>query len=333
MSAPLATTTAPRIAPADPAHGFNLLGFRGLQGLALIGLVIVIGAAPFVLYPVFLMKVLCFALFASAFNLLLGYVGLLSFGHAAFFGVGSYVSAWTAKYLGVTPEVSILLGGAAGGLLGLVIGWLAIRRQGLTFAMITLALAQLVYFVCLEVPYTGGEDGIQQVPRGKLFGVLSLGSDMTMYWVVAAIFLVFFWLLHRVVHSPFGQVLKAIRENEPRAVSLGYKTDEYKLMAFVLSTAITGIAGGTKAIVFGIATLTDVHNSMSGEVILMTLLGGMGTVFGPGLGATIVTTMEQYLAPFGAWVTVIEGLVFVLCVLAFRRGVIGEVNGLFKIRL
>jgi branched-chain amino acid transport system permease protein len=333
VSAPLTTAATPRDRSAGRAGGFNLLGFRGLQGLALIALVVGIVVAPYVLYPVFLMKVLCFALFASAFNLLLGYVGLLSFGHAAFFGVGSYVSAWTAKFLGVTPEVSILLGGLAGAVLGLGIGWLAIRRQGLTFAMITLALGQLVYFVCLEVPWTGGEDGIQQVPRGKLFGVLSLESDMTMYWVVAVNFLVFFWLLHRVVHSPFGQVLKAIRENEPRAVSLGYKTDEYKLMAFVLSTGIAGLAGGTKAIVFGIATLTDVQNSTSGEVILMTLLGGVGTVFGPGLGATIVTTMEQYLAPFGAWVTVIEGLVFVVCVLAFRRGIVGEINALLKVRL
>jgi len=337
MSAPLTTQappgTARRAAAAEPMGGFNVLGFRGMQGIALIGLVIVIAACPFVLYPVFLMKVLCFAIFASAFNLLLGYVGLLSFGHAAFFGSGSYVAAWTAKHLGVTPEIAILLGGLTGAVLGLVIGWLAIRRQGLTFAMITLALGQLVYFVCLEVPYTGGEDGIQQVPRGKLFGVIDLNSDMTMYWVVAAIFLICFWLLHRVVHSPFGQVLKAIRENEPRATSLGYRTDDYKLMAFVISTFLAGIAGGTKAIVFGIATLTDVQNSMSGEVILMTLLGGMGTVFGPGLGATIVTTMEQYLAPFGAWVTVIEGLVFMFCVLLFRRGIIGEINALFKTRL
>jgi len=335
MSAPLTTATAPsRPAAARSMGGFNVLGFRGLQGVALIGLVILVAAAPSLgLYPVFLMKVLCFALFASAFNLLLGYVGLLSFGHAAFFGTGSYVTAWTAKNLGLTPEVAILLGGLSGAVLGLVIGWLAIRRQGLTFAMITLALAQLVYFVCLEVPYTGGEDGIQQVPRGKLFGVLDLGSDMTMYWVVAAIFLVFFWLLHRIVHSPFGQVLKAIRENEPRAVSLGYRIDDYKLMAFVLSTTIAGIAGGTKSIVFGIATLTDVNVGTSGEVTLMTLLGGMGTIFGPGLGATIVTTMEQYLAPFGSWVTVIEGLVFMLCVLLFRRGIVGEFNALFKTRL
>ena len=333
MSAPLATTAAPPAAQAERTPGFNLLGFRGTQGLALIGLVALIAVAPFVLYPVFLMKVLCFALFASAFNLLIGFVGLLSFGHAAYFGMGSYVTAWVAKTWHLTPLLAILVGGLAGGALGVVFGWIAIRRQGLYFAMITLALAQMSYFFCLEAPFTGGEDGIQQVPRGSLFGLVNLNSDMNTYWLVAAVFLVFFWLIHRVIYSPFGQVLKAIRENEPRAVSLGYRTDDYKLMAFVLSTFIAGIAGGTKAIVFGIATLTDVHYSMSGEVILMTLLGGMGTIFGPGLGATIVTAMEQYLAPFGAWVTVIQGLVFVVCVLAFRRGVVGEFNALFKTRL
>ncbi|MBV9748946.1 MAG: branched-chain amino acid ABC transporter permease [Acetobacteraceae bacterium] len=333
MSAPLTGTAAPRVGRARLERGLSVLGFRGVQGLALLGLVAAIAAAPFLFYPVFVMKVLCFALFASALNLLLGFVGLLSFGHAAFFGMGSYVTAWTAKAWHLTPLAAILLGGLAGGGLGVVFGWLAIRRQGLYFAMITLALAQMNYFFCLEAPFTGGEDGIQQVPRGTLFGLVRLDPDMHMYWLVAAIFLVFFWLIHRVVHSPFGQVLKAIRENEPRAVSLGYRTDDYKLIAFVLSTFIAGIAGGTKAIVFGIATLTDVHYSMSGEVILMTLLGGMGTIFGPGLGATIVTTMEQYLAPFGAWVTVIEGIVFVVCVLAFRRGVIGEFNALFKTRL
>lgn len=333
MSAPVTGTAAPRVEGVRPARGLSVLGFRGTQGLALIGLVALVGAAPFVLYPVFVMKVLCFALFASALNLLLGFVGLLSFGHAAFFGMGGYVTAWTAKVWHLTPLAAILLGGLAGGGLGVVFGWIAIRRQGLYFAMITLALAQMNYFFCLEAPFTGGEDGIQQVPRGSLFGLVRLDPDMHMYWLVAAIFLVFFWLIHRVVHSPFGQVLKAIRENEPRAVSLGYRTDNYKLLAFVLSTFIAGIAGGTKAIVFGIATLTDVHFSTSGEVILMTLLGGMGTIFGPGLGATIVTTMEQYLAPFGAWVTVIEGIIFVTCVLAFRRGIVGEFNALFKTRL
>jgi branched-chain amino acid transport system permease protein len=279
------------------------------------------------------MKVLCFALFACAFNLLIGYVGLLSFGHAAFFGMGSYITAWTIKHWGVSAEVAILLGGATGAILGLVLGWLAIRRQGIYFAMITLALAQMVYFFCLQAPFTGGEDGIQQVPRGRLFGLISLDSDMTIYWLVAAIFIAGFLLIHRIVHSPFGQVLKAIRENEPRATSLGYRTDDYKLIAFVLSTFLAGIAGGTKALVFGIATLTDVHYSMSGEVVLMTLLGGLGTIFGPVMGAFVVTAMENYLAQFGAWVTVTQGVIFMVCVLAFRRGIIGEIGGKLKLAL
>jgi len=279
------------------------------------------------------MKVLCFALFAAAFNLLIGYVGLLSFGHAAFFGIGSYVTAWTAKNWGLTPELAVLLGGLGGAVLGLVFGWLAIRRQGLYFAMITLALAQMVYFFCVEAPFTGGEDGIQQVPRGRLFGIFALQNDMAMYWVTAAIFLAGFLLLHRVVHSPFGQVMKAIRENEPRATSLGYRTDSYKLIAFVISTFMAGIAGGTKSLVFGIATLTDVHFSMSGEVVLMTLLGGLGTIFGPVVGALVVTGMENYLAPFGAWVTVTQGVIFIACVLAFRRGIMGELGALLKIDL
>ncbi len=233
----------------------------------------------------------------------------------------------------MTPEVAILLGGLGGAALGLVFGWLAIRRQGLYFAMITLALAQMVYFFCVEAPFTGGEDGIQQVPRGRLFGVFSLQNDMAMYWMTAAIFLAGFLLLHRVVHSPFGQVMKAIRENEPRATSLGYRTDSYKLIAFVISTFMAGIAGGTKSLVFGIATLTDVHFSMSGEVVLMTLLGGLGTIFGPVAGALVVTGMENYLAPFGAWVTVTQGVIFIACVLAFRRGIMGELGALLKIDL
>ena len=310
-----------------------MLGYSRAQGMALGILIALVIVAPGVLYPVFVMKVLCFALFAAAFNLLIGYVGLLSFGHAAFFGIGGYVTAWTAKTWGLTPELAILLGGLGGAVLGLVFGWLAIRRQGLYFAMITLALAQMVYFFCVEAPFTGGEDGIQQVPRGRLFGVFSLQNDMAMYWVAAAIFLAGFLLLHRVVHSPFGQVMKAIRENEPRATSLGYRTDSYKLIAFVISTFMAGIAGGTKSLVFGIATLTDVHFSMSGEVVLMTLLGGLGTIFGPVVGALVVTGMENYLAPFGAWVTVTQGAIFIACVLAFRRGIMGELGALLKIDL
>ena len=282
--------------------------------------------APFLLYPVFLMKVLCFALFASAFNLLLGYTGLLSFGHAAFFGSASYVSAHAAKVWGLTPELAILAGTTAGALLGLVIGWLAIRRQGIYFAMVTLAFAQMVFFFSLQAPFTGGEDGIQAVPRGRLFGLLDLTPDRVFYYVVLAIFLVGLLLIYRIIHSPFGQVLKAIRENEPRAVSLGYRVNRYKLACFVMSAALAGLAGATKALVFQLASLTDVHWSMSGEVVLMALLGGMGTIFGPLVGAGIVVTMQNYLATFGAWVTVIQGVVFVLGVLLFREGVVGVIS-------
>jgi branched-chain amino acid transport system permease protein len=310
-----------------------MLGFSRPQFAALVLMLAAIVVAPAFLYPVFLMKVLCTALFACAFNLLLGYVGLMSFGHAAFFGMGSYLTAWCAKTYGLTPALSILVGGLAGGLLGLVFGWLAIRRQGLYFAMITLALAQMVYFFCLQAPFTGGEDGIQQVPRGQLFGLVSLDPDMSMYWVTAVIFVVGFLLIHRIVHSPFGQVLKAIRENEPRATSLGYRVDDYKLMAFVLSAFLAGIAGGAKALVFGIATLTDVNFSTSGDVVLMTLVGGLGTIFGPVIGALVLTTMENYLAQFGAWVTVTQGAIFVVCVLLFRRGIIGEVAGRLRLVL
>jgi len=294
------------------------------QRIALVILIALIAIGPFFFFPVFLMKVLCFALYASAFNLLLGYVGLLSFGHAAYFGMGSYLSAHAAKVWGLTPELAILTGGLTSMVLGAVFGFLAIRRQGIYFAMITLALAQMVYFFCLQAPFTGGEDGIQAVPRGYLFGVLDLRSDFTLYWVVAVIVLGCFLFLYRIVHSPFGQVLKAIRDNEPRATSLGYRTDSYKLIAFVLSATIAGIAGGTKAIVFQIATLTDVNWPMSGEAVLMTLVGGIGTMFGPATGALVIVTMQNELAEFGAWVTVIQGVIFVVCVLAFRRGIIGE---------
>jgi branched-chain amino acid transport system permease protein len=301
-----------------------MFGFSRPQWIGFLAMLALIIVCPYVLYPVFLMRVLCAALFACAFNLMIGYVGLLSFGQAAFFGMGSYVSAWCMKFWHVDAVVAIALGGATGAALGLCLGYLAIRRSGIYFAMITLALAQMVYFFCLEAPFTGGEDGIQQVPRGHLFGVLNLNNDMTMYWVVAAVFVAGFLLVHRIIHSPFGQVLKAIRENEPRATSLGYRTDDYKLVAFILSCMLSGVAGGTKAIVFGIATLTDVHYSTSGEVVLTTLLGGLGTVFGPVMGAVVVTAMENYLAQFGSWVTVTQGVIFVICVLAFRRGIVGE---------
>ena len=330
-ASPLAVVT-PELMPGAK-RPFSILGFSSAQAVALLLLLVCIVAGPFLVYPVFLMKVLCFALFACAFNLLIGFVGLLSFGHAAYFGMGAYVTAWTAKHWGLTPEVAILLGGATGAGLGLLFGLVAIRRQGLYFAMITLALAQMNYFFCLQAPFTGGEDGIQQVPRGALLGVLPLRDDLAMYAFVAGVFLACFLLIHRIVHSPFGQVLKAIRENEARATSLGYRTDDYKLIAFVLSAFVAGVAGGAKSLVFGIATLTDVNFAASGEVVLMTLLGGMGTIFGPVIGAAIVVAMQNYLAQFGAWVTVAQGVIFIVCVLAFRRGVVGEINRAFKLSL
>jgi branched-chain amino acid transport system permease protein len=283
--------------------------------------------APHVgIYPVFLMKALCFALFACAFNLLIGFGGLLSFGHAMFLGTAGYVSAHAAKVWGTPPELAILAGTAAAALLGVVSGALAIRRQGIYFAMITLALAQMIFFFCLQAPFTHGEDGIQAVPRGRLFGLVDLSSTLVMYYVVLAIFLLAFLLIFRVIHSPFGNVLKAIRENEPRAISLGYDAERYKLLAFVLSATLSGLAGATKAIVFQLASLTDVHWTMSGEVVLMTLLGGMGTIFGPVVGAFAIVGLESYLAGFGQWVTVITGAIFVVCVLAFRRGIVGELG-------
>jgi branched-chain amino acid transport system permease protein len=293
-------------------------------------MVVLLLIAPYFIYPLFLMKLLCFALFASAFNLLIGYVGLLSFGHAAFFGGASYLSAHAAKVWGFPPELAILFGTAGATALGLVFGALAIRRQGIYFAMITLALAQMIFFFALQAPFTGGEDGIQAVPRGILFGLIDLADPLAMYFFVLAVFLIGFLLIYRTIHSPFGQVLKAIRENEQRAVSLGYRVNQYKLIAFTLSAGLAGLAGATKAIVFGLASLTDVRWTMSGEVVLMTLLGGMGTVFGPTLGATVIVTMQNYLAPFGQWVLVIQGAIFVVCVLAFRRGIVGELGALIK---
>ena len=285
-------------------------------------------AAPFIgLYPVFVMKLLCFALFACAFNLLLGFTGLLSFGHAAFFGSAAYVTGWLIKSQSWTPELALTAGAVAAGLIGLLVGLVAIRRQGIYFAMITLAIAQMVYFVCLQAPFTGGEDGLQGVPRGKLLGLFSRESDLAMYYLVVAIFVGCFLFIARIVNSPFGQVLKMIRENEPRAISLGYQVDRYKLLAFVLSAALAGLAGSMKTLVMGFATLTDVHWSSSGEVILMTLLGGVGTFFGPVMGAGIVISLQNLLADqVGSWVTVIIGVIFVLCVLAFRKGVIGELQ-------
>jgi len=303
------------------------------ETIAFLLMTAVLVVAPFFIYPLFLMQALCFALFACAFNLLIGYVGLLSFGHALYFGWASYLSAHAAKIWGFPPELAILTGAATGAVLGLIAGSLAIRRQGIYFAMITLALAQMMYFFALQAKFTGGEDGIQGVPRGKLFGMIDLSSHMTMYALVVVIFLACFLFIHRVINSPFGEVLKAIRENEPRAISLGYKTDRYKLVAFVLSATLAGVAGGTKAIVFQIASLTDVHWSMSGEVVLMTLVGGLGTIFGPVAGAFVIIAMQNYLNALDQWVTVIQGVIFVVCVLLFRRGIIGEVANYFRIKL
>jgi branched-chain amino acid transport system permease protein len=296
-------------------------------------LVVFLSAAPFVLYPVFVMKALCFALFACAFNLLIGYVGLVSFGHALYFGWASYLAAYSAKVWGLPPELAILCGTATGLVLGLIAGIVAIRRQGIYFAMITLALAQMMYLVALRAPMTGGEDGIQGVPRGWLFGAFDLNNETTMYAFVAVVVLAAFFLIYRIINSPFGEVLKAIRENEQRAISLGYKTDDYKLVAFVLSATLAGLAGSLKALVFQLASLTDVHWTMSGEVVLMTLVGGLGTIFGPIVGAFLIVALENYLAPFGQWVLVIQGAVFVICVLSFRRGIVGELAARLRMRL
>jgi len=305
-------------------------GEVGAQRIAFVVMLLFFLLGPLVLYPVFLMKVMAFALFACAFNLLIGFVGLLSFGHAMFLGTAGYVCAHAAKVWGLTPELAIFAGAAASCILGLVTGLLAIRRQGIYFAMITLALAQMVFFFYLQAPFTGGEDGIQAVPRGRLFGLLDLSNVWAMYGTVLVIFIAGFLLIYRTIHSPFGQVLKAIRENEARAISLGYDVDRYKLAAYVLSATLSGVAGATNALVFQLAALNNVHWSMSGEVVLMTLLGGLGTIFGPVVGALAVLAMENYLAQLGFWVTIVQGAIFVVCVLLFRRGIVGELGRLLK---
>ena len=320
-----ATDTA-GVAPAARAAGALTLERRSRALLwAGLGLLLV---APFVgLYPVFMMKALCYAIFACAFNLLLGFTGLLSFGHAAYLGLAAYATGWLVRTAGWTPELGVVAGTAAAAACGLVVGAIAIRRQGIYFAMVTLAMAQMIYFVFLQVPFTGGEDGLQGVPRGKLFGLLSLADDRTLYYVVLAVFVAVFLFVIRIVHSPYGQVLKAIRENEPRAISLGYDVDRYKLLAFVLSTALAGLAGSMKTLVLGFATLSDAHWSLSGEVILMTLLGGLGTFVGPVLGAFTIVGLQNFLADqVGSWINVIIGAIFVVCVVAFRRGFVGELR-------
>jgi branched-chain amino acid transport system permease protein len=287
-------------------------------------------AAPFVVYPVFAMNVLCLALFASAFNLLLGYSGLLSFGHAAFLGAGGYITLEAIKAWRLPIELAILAGTVAAVLLGIIFGALAIRRSGIYFAMITLGFAQVIYFLVLQMPWTGGEDGLQGVSRGKLFGIVSLQGNLAMYYFVYAVFLAGFWIIHRTIHSPFGHVLRAIRENEPRAISLGYDVDRHKLLAFVISAGLAGLAGSMKALVAQSATLSDVHWHRSGAVVLMTLLGGMGTTIGPSVGALLVAALENYLASYGSWIGVLTGSVFIVCVLAFRRGIVGEIRALAK---
>ncbi|HSB19509.1 MAG TPA: branched-chain amino acid ABC transporter permease [Anaeromyxobacteraceae bacterium] len=318
MSAP------PGIQEARAAYRLGIITPRRkaifFAAMAVLGL-----ALPYFVYPVFLMNVLCMALFASAFNLLLGYTGLLSFGHAAFLGSAAYVTGYTVKSWGLPPELGILAGTAVATALGVLVGGLAIRRSGIYFAMITLGFAQMIYFLAVQLPFTGGEDGLQGIPRGKVLGLLSVEHRYPMYYFVYAIFLVGFFVIHRTIHSPFGHVLRAIRENEARALSLGYDVDRYKLVAFVISAGLSGLAGSTKALVLQFAVLTDAHWHKSGEVVLMTLLGGMGTVMGPSVGALVVVAMDNYLSRFGDWVTVIIGAVFVVGVLAFRRGLVGEV--------
>jgi branched-chain amino acid transport system permease protein len=315
--------------PAQPVAPARLWS----EPAAFVLMAVLLVVAPLFVYPVFLMKALCFALFACAFNLLIGYVGLLSFGHALFFGWASYACAHAAKVWGLPPEMAILFGGATGAFLGLIVGALAIRRQGIYFAMITLALAQMMFFFAVQAPFTHGEDGIQAVPRGRLFGLIDLADQTNMYFTVLVIFLGGFLTIYRVINSPFGEVLKAIRENEPRAVSLGYHTDRYKLVAFILSATFAGVAGATKAIVFQLASLTDVDWPMSGEVVLMTLVGGLGTVFGPVVGAFFIVTLENYLTQIGQWVFVVQGAIFVTCVLLFRRGIVGELAHWLRLKL
>ncbi|HTJ89807.1 MAG TPA: branched-chain amino acid ABC transporter permease [Acidocella sp.] len=300
-------------------------GFTKAQLIGLALMVLAIILAPFFVYPIFLMQVMCYAVFAMGANLLMGALGLLSLGQAAYLGIGGYVAGYLVESLGLTPLVGLIAAALGAGALGTLFGWLAIRRQAIYFAMITLALAEIVYFFAVQATgFTGGENGIQGIPRGALFGVLPLRNDSAMYVFVAVIFLACFLFVHRIMHSPFGQVVKAIRENEPRAISLGYKIEQYKWITFILAAVLAGIAGGTKAMVMGIETLSDVGAAASGLVVLMVLLGGIGTIFGPLIGALIVIAMQYYLAPFGAWVIVIQGVIFVTCVLVFRRGVIGE---------
>lgn len=322
--------TSSMTAAARRDEGMHILGFTPARAVLFGLFVAVVALGPLFLYPIFLMKIYAFIIFGCAYNLLLGYTGLMSFGHAAFFGMGAYITGWTAVRWGLPPELAVLAGTLFSAALGLLFGLVAIRRTGLYFAMITLALAQMVYFICLQAPFTGGEDGIQSIPRGTLFGLFDLRNDTVLYWVIAVIVVAFVALYNRMIHSPFGQVLRAVRNNPVRAQSLGYSVDRYKLIVFVMSAAISGFAAGLKTIVFGIATLTDVSLIASTEVVLINLVGGIGTVFGPVIGAFIILSMEHFLAPYGPYVMLIQGLVFIFFVLAFRQGLVGGLQKLFR---
>lgn len=322
--------TAARTAPKGERH---VLGFTLPRAIFLGVFAAFLVVAPLLVYPIFLLKVYCFIIFACGFNLLLGYTGLMSFGHAAFFGMGAYLCGHAATQWGLPFELSVLAGTLMAAVLGLIFGWVAIRRQGIYFAMITLALAQMVYFICLQAPFTGGENGIQAIPRGSVLGVIDLSSDTALYWTVAVILLLVLILYNRIIHSPFGQVLRAIRNNPERAKSLGYDVDRYKLMSFTLSAAFAGFAASLKTVIFGIATLTDVSYIASTEVVLINLVGGIGTIFGPVVGSFIVLMLEHFLAPYGPWVLLLQGLVFMLFVLVFRQGIMGEVEKRLKLRL
>ncbi|MDP4590157.1 MAG: branched-chain amino acid ABC transporter permease [Burkholderiaceae bacterium] len=328
------TSTPTKAASTDVSIKPNVVNTTAITKVTLV-IFALLALLPFqdAVYDLFMMKVFCFAIFAASVNLLLGFSGLLSFGHAAFFGTSAYVTAHAMKEWGVTPEIGLLVGVVASTALGYVFGALAIRRQGIYFAMITLALAQVVYFIATQVPFTNGEDGIQGVPRGKFLGLFDLSNSSHMYWFALGVFILAFLLIQRVVQSPFGQVLKSIRENEPRAISLGYDVDRYKLMAFTISAGLAGLGGGLKSLVLQLASLTDVFWHTSGEAVLMTILGGIGTLWGPVLGAAIIINLQNYLANLGGWSTIATGAIFVLCVLAFRRGIVGEISHRLNIRL
>ena len=327
------TTPLKGAVTVDDGQPMQFLGFTKARAIFFLLFAAFVAVSPLFLYPIFLMKIYCFIIFACAYNLLLGYTGLMSFGHAAFFGMGAYLCGYAATQWGLPFELSVLTGTVFAGVLGFLFGWIAIRRTGLYFAMITLALAQMVYFVAMQAPFTGGENGIQSVPRGTVLGILDLSSNTTLYWLMAMIVLAMLAFYNRIIHSPFGQVLRAIRNNPERASSLGYNIDRFKLAAFTISAAMAGFAASLKTIIFGIATLTDVSTVISTEVVLINLVGGIGTIFGPVVGSFIILSLEHFLSPYGPWVLLIQGIVFTLFVLLFRQGVVGELQKKFKTHL